>query len=248
MYVYATAKYEEGCHDLVDLIGKVKSVDTFGKCVRVFASRGCTGWSLAIYPGSGSSHYALNSILTVIGSVGPCLSNEFIGASLGSQVLGVDTPVEKHSVPDLLEFFSIQKYQSLNGTFILGPHNRVEFVRVMSSRKQFPESPSELGIEKKESYLSLGKKETDVVGYLYPLGLGGSVNDTRNIFSQSPSGRDAWLQATSDIRPYLERAESKWVKLRMNLMYENDESTRPYAFSYYINYDQKRISYGYIQN
>ncbi|CAG7821237.1 unnamed protein product, partial [Allacma fusca] len=129
MYDYGTAKYVGGCHDLVDLKGKVKSVETFEKCVRVFNSNGCAGWSSVIYPASGNSHDILNSKLTEIGSVGPCLHNEFAGA------IGSGHPSDKHRVPDLLEFFSIEKYQKRNGTFTLGPHNRVEFVRVTITRK-----------------------------------------------------------------------------------------------------------------
>ncbi|CAG7717781.1 unnamed protein product, partial [Allacma fusca] len=91
--------------------------------------------------------------------------------------------------------------QKRNGTFTLGPHNRVEFVRVTITRKILPVSVSEANVEANEFYQSLDKEEDDVVGYLYPVGLGGPVDKNWNIFPQSPSGRDAWLRATSEIRP-----------------------------------------------
>ncbi|CAG7833334.1 unnamed protein product, partial [Allacma fusca] len=91
----------------------------------------------------------------------------------------------------------------------MGRHNRVEFVRVTITRKVLSVSVSEANVEANEFYQSLDKEEDDVVGYMYPVGLGGPVDKNWNIFPQSPSGRDAWLRATSEIRPYLERAESK---------------------------------------
>jgi hypothetical protein len=92
------------------------------------------------------------------------------------------------------------------------------------------------------------QKEGDVVGYGIPRALGGPANETFNVFAQTVLSRDEWLNVTAEIGSFVETYPSKLVILTMDFLYENESSTRPYAFYYWIDFGDEKVSYGRILN
>ncbi|CAG7836485.1 unnamed protein product [Allacma fusca] len=255
-YHYETATYQSGCHNLTSLRGNVKSMDTFEKCVRLFKGRNCEGWSQAVYPGSGNSHKVLNSKLRQVISVGPCLPDEFQSATISksSNVIQVVKNYMdwRNTVPDLVEFLSHDKYwqsdhnnNSLVAYSPKGHLQRSEFLLAHIYKKHLGGSQS-FNMEHTGFYKSLDKEAGDVIGYGIPLSLMGPPKEN-NIFPQTPSGKEQWLQLTSGIRPFLEN-NTGFVDLGLNFMYANDVTTRPYAFYYWMKFGSTRILYGRVLN
>ncbi|CAG7716131.1 unnamed protein product [Allacma fusca] len=272
-YAFLTTEFEGGCLDLKDLRRKVKSVDTFGTCIRLFYGQLCIGWSLAVYPGSVNSDSVLNKKLSQVESIGPCLSDEFEHATFTDADSSIGAQVEKSSsdVPDMIEICSLEKFYKATRpleipkllTHLVGPHNRIELLVALihPTLLNITHPQTEGQMESRDFYKSLEKHPGDVLGHGIPALLGGPTNESFNIFPQKPQGREDWLNITSGIRSMI-MSEQTSIKVRgtdttgpeilaqvaLNFMYHNESSSRPYVFYYWVHLRSKRLFYGRILN
>ncbi|CAG7825515.1 unnamed protein product [Allacma fusca] len=262
-YNFNSTKYEGGCHDLWVLAERVKSVDTFGKCVRLFFDEGCDGYSLAVYPGSKNSNNVFPK-LNIVRSIGFCLPNEFISSSFkdsNKTIIGKNSSDLMSYVPDLLEITSEDKYKisfslpesnySLTD-YLQGPNDRVEMLRALIYPKHLNLSQQAMNSEVTDFYNTLEKHEGDVIGYGIPSSLGGPVNEKFNVFPQNPLSQKEWNQVTSEIHQHFEKHPDpeENVLILLNFEYESALQSRPYAINYWIAYyesSNKRL-YGRIFN
>ncbi|CAG7715372.1 unnamed protein product [Allacma fusca] len=231
---------------------EVKSVDTFGTCVRIYEGLWCEGLSLAIYPGSPFTHNISLSNLQTIKSISPCLQNEFENAQIESNSLGYrifKDPKRTQSldiVPDEIPFFS-----PINTTTIYpqcgiiqqerGFQNRVEYVKIEIERDTLrsDEVVKKIQIPPKveEFYGKLQKEEGDVLGWAVPLELGGPVEEM-NAFPLNRNVREEFQRVVSKVNGIFGSNESiQRVHFSVNFVYFDENSTRPDAFSYWIIQD-----------
>ncbi|CAG7834098.1 unnamed protein product [Allacma fusca] len=266
---------ERGCSNLGDLAGRIKSVDSYTTCVRVFLDNDCQGWSQAIYDGGNQSKaQVLNSKLTAIRSIGRCVQDEFTNAE--SVVIQVNPGVFKDVVskekaqsfnlfyiPDLIEFRSDDKAHNsirvrdkahLVTNYLRGYGGRLEFSESMVSKEHLRsledlEALTRQGGGSSSSESSSESNEgKDDAGFALPLHLGGSIDEKYNLFPQSAKSLNEWNDKLKWIPSYLEKYPSSWVSISVNLAYANETAMRPIAFAYYIDKFNKQIMYGYIEN
>ncbi|CAG7823821.1 unnamed protein product [Allacma fusca] len=216
-YSLKTMPENGGCVNFNKLIKTIKSVDTFGKCVRVFANRSCMGWSLAVYPGSGNSHGILSFKFTQIQSIGPCVQNEFKFAYFQDSK-GIRENITKNSTdvktyfPDLCAFSSVEKYRDSkqppdNGSISwisLGPKNRVEYIRAHIYLKHLTANVPDGSEEEGKIFKSLDKQVGDSLGFVIPLSMGGVLKNF-NVFPQSQANRAEWGELTFNLTSDLKR-------------------------------------------
>jgi hypothetical protein len=263
-YTFENATYKGGCHNLGKLRFNVTSVDTLGKCVRLFDSMACGGRSVAVYPGSGNAGNVLNPNMTRVESIGPCLAEEFEDFDFKD---GTKQSILKNSsnprkyFPDSVQFYSSEKYlkaTSLSGSsfsldrYLLGPGNRLEFLHAWIYPRHLKISQPDFEMQNTSFFRSLEQEPGDIVGYGIPPSLGGPVNETYNAFPQTISGNKKWTGLTSEIRPFLE-AGGDSVRLVLNFAYEDDARSRPTGFYFWIGYvnaiySYEKVSYGRVEN
>ncbi|CAG7684239.1 unnamed protein product [Allacma fusca] len=260
-YSSDTAPFKGGCYNLERLGGKIKSVDTYSKCVRLFSGSSCEGWSVAIYPGSGPAGNLLSSKLETVNSVGPCLPEEFQNASFkdtGKQMIVKNSSDFENFIPDEVEFYSLDclhdSRTSLDSgisldAYKLGPQNRVEFLQAMIYPKHLHIPQPNFDMENTDFFKSLDRHTGDVVGYGIPLALGGPANQTFNVFPQSSSGYEEWNRTNTGVTRYLERGRG-YVEVALTFLYSGNLTSRPHAFYYWIQFggDRNEVSYGRVRN
>jgi hypothetical protein len=239
-YKFAKSKYGGGCHD-VKLKGKINSVETYGKCVRLFTGPLCGGLSLAVYPGS-----ERNDLQIFVASIGPCLPNEFQYSSLKGSTKR-DIQKGTADVPDMVEFMSAKKMlkstqavgvHKATTHYLLGTNGRLEFLLGFLYARTLAASGSSTRV----------KVHNVELGYGIPPYLGGPTDVRINAFPQSLSSNREWERVTSAIRPFLEKNPSKGVLLALNFEYADEKQTRPNAFYYYIHYEGELVTYGRVLN
>ncbi|CAG7834801.1 unnamed protein product, partial [Allacma fusca] len=244
------------------LLEKVRSVDTNGTCVRLFLTGTCVGWSAAIYPGTGNSKNVLNSKLTTVTSVGPCLREEFEGAKAvpdpSGQKISKDSTNPQNYVPDLIEFESWNLYEngvrltisevnSIRG-YYRGQGDRLEYVSALVRNIHLNSSARDTGSIQNSSYWeSIDKKEGDIVGFVIPLALGGPSNETYNVFPQTPKGAAEWKERTTFISECIKSHPGADLWISTVFLFPNEQTKRPSWFTYRIRC-AKEVSYGIVKN
>ncbi|CAG7716664.1 unnamed protein product [Allacma fusca] len=254
-YNFTAAEFEGGCHHLN--LKPLRSVDTFGKCVRLFDGGWCRGWSLAIYPGSGDSLKLPKSKLAKVESIGPCLRHEFLFDCKKGRIIKNSSDLNTY-IPDLNEFSSLRRVRGTtkvspeNGpvstNYHLGKHDRLEYLSTWI--EFYPNNTN--NTDGNGVLTSPDKKPGDVLGYAIPPHFGGPSDEVYNIYPSSPSARDKWMEILSQVKAFIEKRkrgmvlepQPQTVVVGQKFEYENDDSTRPYAFDYHIQFRMSNLEYG----
>jgi hypothetical protein len=196
-------------------------------------------------------------------SIGPCLAEEFEDFDFKDgtkQIIVKNSSNPGKYFPDSVQFLSWEKYKNATSRsrssfsldyYLLGPQNRLEFVRADIYPRHLNISQPEFEMQNTRVYRSFGKEPGDVVGYGIPPSLGGPVNEAYNAFPQTISGKLKWAALTSEIRPFLERGGT-YVHVALNFAYEDQNKSRPAGFYFWIGYYTTnvwhKVSYGRVDN
>ncbi|CAH0381867.1 unnamed protein product [Bemisia tabaci] len=213
------------------------SVNTLGKCVRLYEHENCEGKSKAYYPGS-FGHDNLWEMNDLVTSVGYCYDHDQAkeGCDRAKRQIGGGGCQWAADVLTVGFLPWLRRIQNPNPDsaarwWQIGHNDRVESMEAVIERRHLGRG-TDTNPATRDFAQQMGRSNDDA-GHILASRLGGLGNDTANIFPQSRNiNRGVWAQAEADVANAVQNRGR--VRYTVNLEYDGHYETRPFKIVYRV--------------
>lgn len=218
------------CTNLQD---EIKSIDTRGKCLRIYDQSDCEGRSIAVQ--SGKYHNLVDYVITAR-SVSACFQRDKCETQTHRK-RSYNCKFINDFMIGFLPWLRRDRDNLQNGPvqyFQIGPNGRTEVMEALIHRRHL-DTGTPPDNSAREFTRNMNEGNTgDQAGHVLASRLGGSGRDLRNIFPQNPHmNMGHWRSIENDVYN-LVAASDEPVRFNINLLYESRSSTRPSSIVFRI--------------